>query len=84
MDKLDIFKQGLGFVIGCGVGRIVKGVVDAHVIPDTNWQKVTVFAGKTAIGLAITEVATNSVNREIDEIITFVGSIASRINSASE
>lgn len=68
MQKLDIFKGAVGFVVGAGVNHIVSGVVDS-LVPQTNpYQKVVVFAGKMGIGMTTGAIVKKHVNSEIDEM----------------
>lgn len=69
MSKLDIAKQGIGVVVGAGVGSIVRGIVDATVPQETPVQRVLVLVGKVSISSFVTHHVKLHVNDAIDEVV---------------
>jgi hypothetical protein len=67
--KRDYVKLGIKMFTSSGVGYIVKSVIDNMVVTETPKQKVLVFAGRIAIGAALTE----PINRKIDETVDAMG-----------
>lgn len=72
LDKLKIFKQGVGMIVGAGVANIVKEFV-ARVAPtETPVQKVLVFSGRVGIGMLVADKVKEHVDMKIDEAAEWV------------
>jgi hypothetical protein len=74
MNKLEILKQAAGLVAGLGVSKIVAGIVANNVATETNYQKVVVFAGRTAIAAVISSVVQDHINTVVDDGAAWVNS----------
>lgn len=69
MTKLDLVKGGIGLLVGSGVSHIVKEVVKSNVRTDTIFQKVTVFAGATGIGMLVGDLVKDHTDEKIDAAV---------------
>lgn len=67
--KREYVKLGIKMFTSAGVGYIVKSVIDKMVVTETPKQQVLVFAGRIAIGAALTQ----PINRVIDENVDAMG-----------
>jgi hypothetical protein len=69
LDKLAIAKKTVTTIVGFGITKIVKGIIDNNVVVDTLPTKVTVSAASVAIGYSLSEVTSNYTDRKIDELV---------------
>lgn len=68
MNKLTAFKAATGLVVGTGVSRITKGIIDANIIPaETTLQKVLIGAGRLGISMTAAAIVVKHVDSQIDE-----------------
>lgn len=73
--KLDTFKLVAGLVVGSGVGKITSTIINNNVIPQTNFQKVLITAGKFGIGIAAGAIVCNHVDNYIDDTVGMYNTI---------
>lgn len=85
MKKLEIVKKTVTTVVGFGITKIVKGIVENNVDTETITSKVTVTAASTAIGYSLSELTANYTDKKIDEMIELYNKhIKNRKNSETE
>jgi hypothetical protein len=69
MNKLAIAKKTVNTIVGFGITKIVKGIIDNNVDTDTIPSKVTVAAASAAVGYSLSELTSNYTDRKIDELV---------------
>lgn len=85
MKKLEIVKKTVTTVVGFGITKIVKGIIENNVDTETITSKVTVTAASTAIGYSLSELTANYTDMKIDEMIALYNKhIKNRKNSETE
>lgn len=85
MKKLEIAKKTITTVVGFGITKIVKGIIENNVDTETLTSKVTVTAASTAIGYSLSELTANYTDTKIDEMVALYNKhIKNRKNSETE
>jgi len=69
LDKLAIAKKTVTTVVGFGITKIVKGIIENNVDTDALTSKVTVTAASAAIGYSLSEITSNYTDTKIDELV---------------
>lgn len=69
MTKTDIAKTIVGFVVGAGASKIVKGVIDKNVEPEKKTDKVAVAAASYVVGAMAADATKKYTDAKIDEIV---------------
>jgi len=68
-DKLAVAKKTVSTIVGFGITKIVKGIIENNVDTTTIPSQVTVTAASAAIGYSLSEVTSNYTDRKIDEMV---------------
>jgi hypothetical protein len=67
LNGYQLFRGATGLAVGAGVSKIVKTVIDNHVVPQTTFEKVLCGLGRFGIAMTASAVVSNHVKHEIDE-----------------
>lgn len=70
MDKFTAAKKVTCFIVGLGVSKISKEIIQNNVTVDTKLQKALVWVGAVAIGWAASDFIEHKTEDKIDEIAT--------------
>lgn len=85
MKKLEIAKKAVTTVVGFGITKIVKGIIENNVDTTAITSKVTVTAASAAIGYSLSEVTSDYTDKKIDEAVAFyIKHVKNRKNSETE
>lgn len=84
VDKIEMLKKAVTFVVGVGTAKIVRDVIKNNVDVDTLPSQVTVTAASAAIGGAVSDLTKQYTDTQIDELVLFVQKIRNRKNENSE
>lgn len=68
MNKLDITKTVIGFVVGAGTTKIVTGIILHNTDPEKVTDKVAIAAAGVAIGSMTADLTKKYTSAKIDEI----------------
>jgi len=68
-EKLAVAKKTVSTIVGFGITKIVKGIIENNVDTTTIPSQVTVTAASAAIGYSLSEVTSNYTDRKIDEMV---------------
>jgi len=68
-DKLAVAKKTVSTIVGFGITKIVKGIIENNVDTTTIPSQVTVTAASAAIGYSLSEITSNYTDRKIDEMV---------------
>lgn len=71
LSKVELLKGAVGFVSGLGVSQIVNGLVATTTKTETVYQKATVFAGRVAIGMVVSEIVRKHTDLKIDAAVNW-------------
>lgn len=69
MSKIELLKGAVGFVSGLGVSQIISGIVANNTVQENAYQKATIFAGKIAIGMVVSEIVRKHTDAKIDAAV---------------
>lgn len=84
MKKIVIVKKAVTTVVGFGITKIVKGIIENNVDTETVPSKVTVTAASTAIGYSLSELTSNYTDTKIDEAVALWHKFKNRNAETSE
>lgn len=68
MDKRELTKKIVKYVVGYGTGIVINGIINSNVEPDRIDQKIAVGVASLAIGGVIAEAASDYTDRRIEEL----------------
>lgn len=71
MDKIDIAKKAVSFVVGAGVKTIITTIIKNNVDPENLAQKVTVTAGTLVVAGLVADATSGYTDAKIDALVTF-------------
>jgi hypothetical protein len=74
VNKIDILKKAVRFVVAAGVSQIVNGIIENNTETDTLAKKVSVKTASIAIGGAVATAAGDYTDKQIDDIVTAIQS----------
>lgn len=83
MQKIELLKSAVKFVIGVGVSKIVNDIIENNVDTEHTYQKVSVKVASVGIGGAVATAAGNYTDRQIDDIVELVQKIKNRKNETT-
>lgn len=75
MNKLDIVKKAVSFVVGAGVSKIVHDIIANNVQPEKTHEKVSVPVASVVIGMAAADATSSYTDAKIDEIAEALSAI---------
>jgi hypothetical protein len=68
-DKLAVAKKTVSTIVGFGITKIVKGIIENNVDTTTIPSQVTVTAASAAIGYSLSEITSEYTDKKIDEMV---------------
>jgi hypothetical protein len=71
MNKLDIAKKAVSFVVGAGVSKIVAGIIQNNTSPEKLTDKVALVSASLVVGAMATDATSKYTNAKIDELATW-------------
>jgi hypothetical protein len=71
MNKLDLTKTVVSFVVGSGATKIITSIVKNNVQPENVTETVTVFAGGTVLGMMVADVSKKYTDTKIEEVASW-------------
>lgn len=71
MNKLELAKMAVGFVVGSGTSKIVTTIIKNNVQGDNLTEQVTIVAGGITLGMMVSEVSKKYTDAKIDEIASW-------------
>jgi hypothetical protein len=84
MNKLAVAKKTVTTIVGFGITKIVKGIVENNVDTTSITSKVTVTAASTAIGYSLSELTSNYTDTKIDELVALYNKHVKNRNVSEE
>lgn len=80
--RVPLIKNGLSFLSGVGIGRIVGGATELVAPQSTRFGKIAVFVAKTGISATIAAAVDANTNKTIDEIVKAVKTVSQPAKAA--
>lgn len=71
MNKTDIAKATVGFVIGAGTAKIVREIIKNNTTPDKVTDKAAVFIASYVLGAIAADASKEWTNAKIDALIAW-------------
>lgn len=68
MNKLELTKTVVTFVVGAGTSKIVKTIIKNNVQPENLTDSITVTTGSIVLGSMVADVSQKYTSAKIDEI----------------
>jgi hypothetical protein len=84
MNKLDIARGVVKFVVGAGASTISAKIIANHVQPENVIQKVTVTSGSVVIGMMVADASKKFVDTKIDEYVDAFRDMKKTIKEAKQ
>jgi hypothetical protein len=69
MNKLEVTKNVVSFVVGVGTSQIVKTIIKNNVQPENVIEKITVTAGSFVLGAIYADASRKYTDTKIDELV---------------
>lgn len=69
INKTNIAKTVVGFVVGAGTSKIVKSIIDKNVEPEKKTDKVAVASASLVVGSMAADATKKYTDAKIDEIV---------------
>lgn len=84
MNKLDVTKAVVNFVVGAGVTKIVNDIVANNTNPENIYQKVTVVSGAVVVGMMAKDASKVYTSAKIDEYAQSLRELKASIKKADQ
>lgn len=68
MNKLDIAKLAVNFVVGAGVTKIVTGIIKNNTNPEKLTDVVAIYSGGAMLGAMVADKTKDYTSEKIDEV----------------
>jgi hypothetical protein len=69
MNKIELLKEGIGFVSGIGVSQIVSAIIKNNVDPENHLQQATIYAGQLVIVMVVRDLVREKTDAKIDNLV---------------
>lgn len=69
MNKLDLAKTAVNFIVGAGVSKIASDIIRNNSKPQSVTDTITTVAGGFVLGSMVADAATKYVSTTIDETV---------------
>jgi len=71
MNKLELAKTAISFVVGAGTSKIVTTIIKNNVQPENVTEQVTTVVGSVVLGSMVADASKKYIDTKIDEIATW-------------
>ncbi len=84
MNKLDVTKNIVRFVVGAGVTKIVNDVISNNTNPEKVTEKVTIVAGGVVLGMMASDASKVYTSAKIDEYVAAWKNLKSKMDEVQK
>ena len=84
MNKLEIAKTAIGFVVGAGASKITHTIIANNVRPERVIDKITVTAGSIAVGMMVADASKSFTAKKIDDIVKSFREMQNSVQKAQQ
>lgn len=71
MNKLELTKTVVSFVVGAGSSKIINTIIKNNVAPENLTDTITVTAGSIVLGSMVGDISQKYTSAKIDEIASW-------------